>query len=223
VQGAFTLERVRYAVVFMIALVMSIAVHEFGHALVADRLGDRMPRLQGRVTLNPVAHIDPFGTILFPLMGIFLAGGVLFGWGRPVQVNPLSFSRRLRMKTGHLLVASAGPAMNIVLAVVVSVAYVVLLKLGAVRLDESPAPQIEMLITLNFVLAGLNLIPVPPLDGGTVLAGLLPDRYGHVVGFLHQYGFMILLVLLVTRTIEVLLRPVAALAHLWLGAIQAMA
>ena len=218
----FSLEHVRYAVVFMIALVLSIAVHEFGHAVVADRLGDRMPRYQGRVTLNPLAHVDPFGTIVFPLMGIFLAGGVLFGWGKPVQVNPISFTRRLRMKTGHLLVAAAGPGMNVVLALVVSLVYVTLLRSGAVRLDQHPALEIEMLIRLNFVLAGLNLLPVPPLDGGAVLAGILPDRYGHVTVFLQQYGFMILLALLVTNAMSLLLSPVAALAHVWLGALRTL-
>jgi Zn-dependent protease len=223
VRDAFSLEHVRYAVVFMIALVLSIAVHEFGHAITADRLGDRTPRRQGRVTLNPLAHIDPIGTLLFPLMGIFLAGGVLFGWGRPVQVNPMSFTRRLRMKTGHLIVAAAGPAMNLVLAAVVSIVYLTLLRTGALRLDNPPALQIEKLISLNFMLAGLNLIPVPPLDGGTVLAGILPDRYGHVIGFLRQYGVMILLVLFWTRALGVILGPVEAFAGVWLGALHSLA
>jgi Zn-dependent protease len=99
-----------------------------------------------------------------------------------------------------------------------------LLKIGLIRLDDQhPAREIEMLITLNFVLAGLNLIPVPPLDGGTVLAGILPYRHAHVIGFLQQYGFVILLVLLVTNALSLLLSPVFALAHAWLGALQSLA
>lgn len=220
----FSLEHVRFVVVFMIALVLSIAVHEYGHAVTADRLGDRTPSRQGRVTLNPLAHIDPIGTILLPLVGAFYPNSFLFGWGKPVQVNPRFFSRRLRMKTGHLLVAAAGPAMNLVLATVVSIVYVVLLKTGLVNPNDAhPAGAIEMLIKLNFTLAALNLIPVPPLDGGTVLAGILPDRYGRVVAFLHQYGFMILLVLMVTRAIDVLLWPAHAFAGVWIDTLHRLA
>jgi len=208
----------------MIALVLSIAVHEYGHAVTADRLGDRTPSRQGRVTLNPIAHIDPIGTILLPLVGYFFPSSFLFGWGKPVQVNPRAFSRRLRMKTGHLLVAAAGPAMNLVLATVVSIVYLVLLKTGLVNVGERhPAGAIKMLIELNFTLAALNLIPVPPLDGGTVLAGILPDRYGHVVAFLHQYGFMILLALMVTGVINVLLWPAHAFARAWINGLHQLA
>src|SRR5512140_3800237 len=108
-------EEIKHAVVYMIALVLSIAVHEFGHAFVADRLGDRTPRYQGRVTLNPLAHADPIGTFLFPILGMLFSGGVLFGWGKPVIVNPVAFTRRFRMKIGHLMVAAAGPVMNVLL------------------------------------------------------------------------------------------------------------
>ncbi|MEK6606198.1 MAG: site-2 protease family protein [Myxococcota bacterium] len=217
---AISLETVRYAVIFLIALILSTAFHEFGHALVADRLGDRMPRSQGRVTLNPMAHVDPFGTLLFPLIGIFLAGGVLFGWGRPVQVNPLSFTRKLRMKTGHLLVAIAGPTMNVALALLASIVYVVVLRATT---SEHPAAEVALLIRLNFVLAALNLLPCPPLDGGAVLAGVLPDRYGHVIGFLQQYGFFILLALLLTGAINLFFAPVNAFSNSWMRMLRGMA
>ena len=219
--GAFSLERVRGAVVFMIALVLSIAVHEFGHAITADRLGDRTPRRQGRVTLNPMAHADPIGTILFPLIGYF-TGGFLFGWGRPVMVNPTAFTRRLRMKTAHLIVAAAGPAMNVVLAIVVSIIYLLALKLGILDARTGVAGNIQMLIYLNFILAGFNLIPVPPLDGGTVLAGILPDGYGHILGFLHRYGFMILMGLMITGILGFLMTPVTAFAAVWLNGLHAL-
>src|SRR5438477_12754816 len=108
-----------YALIYVIALVLSVTVHEFGHAWVADRLGDRLPRSQGRVTLNPLAHIDPIGTILMPLLIVFAPGAPLLGWGRPVQTNPAAYTRRLRMKHGDMLVSAAGPAMNLILAFVV--------------------------------------------------------------------------------------------------------
>lgn len=216
-------ELVRYAVIFLIALLLSVGVHEFGHAVVADRLGDGLPRYQGRVTLNPLAHADPFGTLLFPLLGIFFFGGVLFGWGKPVQVNPLSFTRRLRMKTAHLLVAAAGPAMNIVLAITASLAYVVLRKTGLITPYGHPASEIQLLIRLNFLLAAFNFLPCPPLDGGTVLAGVLPDRYAYVGRFFQQYGFLILVGLLATGAIEVLIGPAARFADAWLQMIDGVA
>ena len=164
----------RHAVVSLIALILSIAVHEFAHAFVADRLGDRTPRMQGRVTLNPMAHADPFGTILFPLLGIVFFGGVLFGWGEPVEVNPLSFTRKLRMKTSHLLVAAAGPVSNILFGLLISGVLLILLRSG-VDLKPEALSAISSVIYLNFVLAVFNLLPLPPLDGGTVVIGLLPD------------------------------------------------
>ena len=134
-------ERIRTAVVTLIALILSVAVHEFGHAFTADRLGDRLPRSQGRVSLNPLVHADPIGTLLFPLLGFIFTGGKAFGfgWGRPVQVSPVSFTRKLRMRTGHMLVALAGPAMNVLLGTLVAVIHFVLLKTGVL----TPASQLN--------------------------------------------------------------------------------
>ncbi len=122
-----SLDKVREAAVFLIALVLSIAVHEFGHAFSADKLGDRTPRLQGRVTLNPLVHADPIGTLLFPVIAVLMNTGILFGWGRPVQINPVAFTRKLRMKTAHLIVAAAGPAMNVILALLLTILLLLLL------------------------------------------------------------------------------------------------
>src|SRR5262245_28330733 len=110
---SLTPEQLQDGVVMMITLILSIAVHEFGHAFVADRLGDRLPRSQGRVTLNPMAHADPIGTIALPALGFLFSGGTAlgFGWGRPVQVNPPAFTRRFTMRTGDVLVSAAGPGM----------------------------------------------------------------------------------------------------------------
>lgn len=170
-------EQIRWIIQGMIILILSIAVHEFGHAIVADKLGDRTPRSQGRVTLNPVAHADPIGTLLFPLMGLLFTGGASFGfgWGRPVMVTPVSFSRKLRMRTAHMLVAAAGPFMNITLGVIVGLTHLALLKAGVLEPGSQLNVALNYAVVLNFILAFFNLIPAPPLDGGTVIEGLLPD------------------------------------------------
>lgn len=202
------LEKVREAIVLIISLVISIAVHEFGHAFAADKLGDSTPRLQGRVTLNPIVHADPIGTLALPLFLVLLSpGGFFFGWGRPVQINPMAFTRKLRMKTGHLIVALAGPAMNVVLALIITVLWSILLKFDVLQFREPLEAGIRQVIMLNWVLCFFNLIPVPPLDGGAVLAGLLPDRHAKVLDFLSQYGLFILIGLMVTRAVEVFLWP----------------
>jgi Zn-dependent protease len=114
-------EAVRMILLQMITLILSIAVHEFGHAIVAYKLGDNLPKQQGRVTLNPIAHADPMGTLLFPMVFLVMTGGrsIGFGWGKPVQVRPVAFTRKLAMRTGHMLVALAGPMMNVLLGTVI--------------------------------------------------------------------------------------------------------
>src|SRR6478609_8623543 len=115
-------EKLRLAFVYLVSLVLSICVHEFGHAFVADKLGDPLPRSQGRVTLNPLAHADPIGTIVFPLFGA-LTGARVLGWGKPVQVSlhPRWIRRGISIKTAHLLISAAGPGMNVVFALILSV------------------------------------------------------------------------------------------------------
>jgi Zn-dependent protease len=209
-------ETIRNAIIFLIALILSITVHEFGHAFVADRLGDRLPRSQDRVTLNPIAHIDIMGTIILPLL-IALTHAPLLGWGKPVLTNPAAYTRKLRMKTGHLIVAAAGPFMNLVLATVVTLVLFIYVHVATVK------PEIyfviRTLIELNIILMFFNLIPLPPLDGGTVLRGLLPDRYEHFMDPLDTYGGFILLALVFTGAISFVLGPayyvVVQWYHLW--------
>lgn len=217
--SAADLAKAREAIVMLIALILSIAVHEFGHAFVADKLGDDTPRSQGRVTLNPIVHADPIGTLVFPLVGLF-AGGMIFGWGRPVMVNPLAFTRRFRMKTAHMLVAIAGPAMNVVLGLLVTLLYALLLKTGILSPTSEVAGGIAKVIWLNWILVFFNLIPCPPLDGGTVLAGLLPDRQQHIIDFLNQYGFVILIGLLLTNALSFFLTPALWIARACIGFAQ---
>lgn len=205
--------KVRSAVVMLIAFVLSVAVHEFGHAYLADRFGDNTPRYQGRVTLNPLAHADIIGTLVMPMVGVFM-GGMVIGWGKPVMINPAAFTRKLRMKVAHMFVALAGPIMNVLLAILVTGLLALLLKTGILAASNELTMGIIRVIHLNWLLFFFNLIPVPPLDGGAVLAGLLPDRFNHIVDFLNQYGFIILLGLLLSNALSYLLAPAAWLTTL---------
>jgi Zn-dependent protease len=211
-------DQVRVALFSLVAIVVSIAVHEFGHAFVADRLGDRIPRLQGRLTLSPMAHIDPIGTLAVPLISA-LSGFPFLGWGKPVQTNPANYSKRFSMTTGHMLVAAAGPFMNLVLAVVVSVVIVALGKAGAMP-PSVMAWLIRYLLLLYIVLLFFNLIPLGPLDGATVLAGLLPASMGRLVELNRKYGMLILLVLFFSPSLGLpglgfILTPVNRLSTAW--------
>ena len=218
----FSPERLRFAVVQLVVLILSIAVHEFGHAFVADRLGDRLPRTQGRVTLNPVAHIDPIGTLALPIFGLLLMGGIGFGWGRPVEINPVSFTRKLRMRTAHMLVAAAGPFMNLLFGVVIAGVLAVLvgtaviqpsarvLELAAQGYDVSSfvhdfdtglAVGMYGAVFLNFILMFFNLIPAPPLDGGTVLPAFLPDRARPVYAEYAKYGMFVVMAIILIPTL----------------------
>jgi Zn-dependent protease len=212
-------DQVRVALFYVIAFVVSVSVHEFGHAFVADRLGDRIPRLQGRLTLSPIAHIDPIGTLAVPLLGALVAGLPLFAWGKPVQTNPANYTRRMSMRTGSMLVAAAGPFMNLVLAVIGSLVIVALTRAGVL----SPALQrglIGYIVVLNLVLLFFNLIPLGPLDGAAVLAGLLPSSMQRIVELNRKYGMLILLVLFLSPSmglpgLGLIMAPVYKLIGAW--------
>ncbi len=176
----------RNGLILYIILVASISVHEWAHAFSADRLGDDTPRYQGRVTLNPLSHMDLLGTVIFPLMFIFVFDSrFFFGWGKPVMVNVANFRHRTR---DHILVTLAGPGSNLVFAL-----------LGAIvgglvyGFDSNTTELFGLVIGLNVVLAVFNMIPIPPLDGGQIMR--------HVVGMseetflnLSRWGFLILIV-----------------------------
>jgi Zn-dependent protease len=209
------------AILFIIALVLSISVHEFGHAWAATKLGDGLPRQQGRLTLSPIAHTDPIGTLLFPLIGI-MSGGFLFGWGRPVQTNPYNYSRRYSQATGSMLVAVAGPAMNLLLAILVSVLLIIGFKTQLLELHLAET-IIRNLVALNISLMFFNLLPIPPLDGGAVLAWVLPRSLQHVVDFLQRFGFIILLGLMITGVLSYLMIPAYIVGDLWTSVLRRMA
>jgi Zn-dependent protease len=209
---------IRHAVVFMVALVLSIAVHEYGHARVADLLGDRLPRTQGRVTLNPLSHLDVWGTLVFPLLMLVSGAGGLLGWGRPVQVSLRvpRYRHGLGPRGAHFLIAAAGPLMNVLFALVLSVGMVLALRAGLLRLGEE---VLALAIALNLGLAVFNLIPCPPLDGGTLLTSLLGPSHS-VSRFLAKYGPILFIGLLLSGVLAMLMSPAVALSNVWLGRLQ---
>lgn len=194
-----------------IVLIVSLTVHEAAHAWSADRLGDSTARLLGRLSLNPAVHIDPIGTILFPLIAI-LTNLPLIGWAKPVPVNPVRLGRNWRQK--FMVIAAAGPASNLVLAVIAAVVLRLLpIDIGgadgtavAWRIAEALARFIQ----LNVLLALFNMVPVPPLDGGNVLAGLLTGPMARTFDQLRPYGFLILYGLMLTGILWTIIDPPAS-------------
>jgi Zn-dependent protease len=169
-----------------ISLIGALTLHEFAHAAAAVSQGDRLPRATGRLTLNPVRHLDPLGTIALLLVG--------FGWAKPVQFRPDALRSK---RFGAALVALAGPLMNLLLALVAAVLYGVLdgvFQLGPLGPGQSSMTEFfGLFISINVILAVFNLIPLPPLDGSRLLTIFLPPSKQRIIFFLDQYGFIILL------------------------------
>jgi Zn-dependent protease len=209
-----TNEQVRQALLSVVAFVLSVAFHEFGHAFVADKLGDGLPRSQGRVTLSPWRHIDPFGTIVIPLLAAMTSGMPFIAWGKPVQTNPAAMTRRFPQSVNNLLVSVAGPTMNLLLAILISVLLIALAQTGHVSRDLA-ATIIKFMVGLNISLMFFNLLPVPPLDGGAILAIMLPARMQRVLPVLQRYGILVIIVLFATGLGSILMAPATKLAGAW--------
>lgn len=212
-------DQVRTAIISLIAFILSVSVHEFGHAWMANRLGDRLPAEQGRLTLSPLAHIDLFGTILLPLIAAFAPGGLpLLAWGKPVQTNPRAY-RGISPRVGNMLVSLMGPFMNLVLALAISI-----LLVGLSHVIKLPAELvvgvIRYFLLLNISLMFFNLLPVPPLDGGSVLAVVLPQSLQSIPRVLQRYGMLILFGLLLTGAMTVLMYPAYKVAGVWARAVM---
>lgn len=188
----FSPEQIRWIFTAIMVLVISTALHEFGHAIVAHKLGDPTPNAQGRVTLNPLVHADPIGTLLMPLISLIYGGGVM-GWGRPVQTNPARFHRKVSMSTGMALVAFAGPLMNILLAVLVGVVHCVLLSQDVVSLTGPASKALYFAVTLNFTLFFFNLLPSPPLDGGYIVRRFVPYKHREAYDKFAVYGMFVVM------------------------------
>jgi Zn-dependent protease len=184
---------------FAIVLV-ALTIHEAAHAWTADRLGDPTARLLGRVSLNPIVHIDPIGTILLPLLAMF-SGLPILGWAKPVPVN---ISRLRHHRRDFMIVAAAGPISNLLQAVVIAGVFRTLYDPSAS--DLLPA-ILKDAVTTNLILAFFNLIPIPPLDGGNVLAGLVPESAARVIDQVRQFGFIALYALMLSGILTDLIMP----------------
>ena len=187
-------------------LLLSLSVHEAAHAWSADALGDPTARRLGRVSLNPVVHIDPIGTLLFPLLALF-TNLPLIGWAKPVPVNPSNLHGHWKRK--YMMIAAAGPASNIVLAVIGAIG----LRLIGWDGGSTPATQqirifLSMMVVLNVLLAVFNMLPIPPLDGGNVLMGLLRGRASELFNTVRPFGMIILYALLISGILWQIVAPV---------------
>lgn len=205
------------------AILIAIVLHELSHGYIANKLGDPTAKMLGRLTLNPFAHIDLFGTILMPLMlFVFSNGQFIFGYAKPVPINPRNFSNP---KRDMALSAAAGPVTNILIALVCAV----LLKYVINPLAQGDSDEMlsriilplgKMLdkgILFNIVLASFNLIPIPPLDGGRVMMGLLPYRQSIALGKVEPFGMIIVIVLVVTGISRYIILPLAVLLYSIIG------
>ena len=198
--------RLETLLLFVPAALLAISIHEYAHAAVAYRLGDPTPRYQGRLTLNPLAHLDPIGTLLLVLFH--------FGWARPVPIQPSHFADPRR---GTMLVALAGPVANLVLAYGLSLLASVLvpfLYAASPAVGWATREFVRANVVLNLALAAFNLIPLPPLDGSRILVGLLPARWAWRLARLETYGFLLLALLVVSGGARYVLAPVLMVLQL---------
>jgi Zn-dependent protease len=206
----------------MVVLVFSISAHEAAHAWMSNRFGDDTARLLGRITLNPVAHIDPIGTLLIPIVGFIFGsmGGTvaripLIGWGKPTPVNPLRWRDKDR---ANVMVSAAGIIVNTFIAICAFVVIKVLLMTGGF---ETMSPQLrepvilflQLFLTMNISLAVFNLLPFPPLDGSKILETFLPASAQPILTLMEQYGFIILMMLIYVGFFGAILRPIMDLVY----------
>ncbi|MCP4216903.1 MAG: site-2 protease family protein, partial [bacterium] len=181
---------------FLVPLLLSLSVHECAHAWSAWRLGDDTAKLMGRMTLNPIPHIDILGTIILPL------AGVPFGWAKPVPVNPMRFRRDIKMETGMLLTAIAGPLSNLAMALIAAV--LIFIFHGILSLTSKSFVVVyqflNILVYMNVILAVFNMLPIPPLDGSRVANALIPDQFRDIWNKIQSIGpFLLLAVLFIPR------------------------
>jgi Zn-dependent protease len=196
-----------------VAMIGSLSIHEAAHAWSANRLGDNTARLLGRLTVNPAAHVDVFGTILLPLIAIY-SNFPIIGYAKPVPVNTRNLGPDWRRK--FMLIAAAGPASNLLIALVGAVVFHLLGGHESMTDRYSVVAFANRLVQLNVLLAVFNMLPVPMLDGGNVLAGLLKGQVAQLYDNLRPYGFLILYGLLLTGVFAAVVYPISDLVVEWL-------
>lgn len=200
------LSLVQRIAVWSLPLIFAVTVHEAAHGWVADRLGDPTARKMGRITFNPIPHIDPVGTVLVPMLMLAFTG-FLIGWAKPV---PVSVGRLGSPKRDMAIVAAAGPAINLVMAVI----WTLLLLLAHQLVHTSQVVAIPLLLMsvagvfINLVLMAINLLPIPPLDGGRIVTGLLPMTAARIYARIEPFGMVILILLLISGVVGTVLAPI---------------
>ncbi|MFZ5451561.1 MAG: site-2 protease family protein [Thermodesulfobacteriota bacterium] len=195
----FSLPNLLEMALMAVVLLFSVIVHEVAHGYVALKNGDPTARMLGRITLNPVPHIDPIGTILLPALLLISGAGIIFGWAKPVPVNPRNFHN---YRWGELTVSAAGPLSNLALAVIFSF----ILRLGLINVGLIKFALWG--VQINIFLALFNLIPIPPLDGSHILGIFLPPNLARLYAYLEPVGFILILVLFYTGIMGLFLMPV---------------
>ncbi len=183
----------------LLILLFSAIIHEVSHGLAAEKLGDSTARDEGRITLNPIPHIDPFGSILLPALLLFVGSPIIFGAAKPVPVN---FDALRPRKLGMALVSFAGPASNFILAILM----ILPIKFGL--LSGIMAEYWLKAVVMNLVLGTFNLLPIPPLDGSKILASLLPTNAMYWILSMERYGFFIVIIFLMLGILDKILGPV---------------
>ncbi|HSI89313.1 MAG TPA: site-2 protease family protein [Pyrinomonadaceae bacterium] len=215
---------VSHLVMFLVVLLMAVSIHEAGHAWMSMKYGDDTAYMLGRVTLNPVAHTDPIGTLLIPILaftfgavGGALASVPLIGWGKPTPVNPRNWRN---YKQANVMVSIAGIGANLILATIGFIIFKTLIETGTIHAGNASEGFIQpiviflnYLVMLNVSLAVFNLLPFPPLDGSKVLSTFLPDSFQPLFQMLEQFGFIILLLLVYMGFIGLIIRPVYRLVQ----------
>ncbi|MBU6376342.1 MAG: site-2 protease family protein [Bdellovibrionales bacterium] len=192
--------------IMIVPFLMAVIFHEFAHGFVASRWGDQTARDQGRLTLNPAPHIDPLGTLLLPMLMLFMGSGMLFGWARPVPINPTRFRK---YRAGLFWVSLAGPAMNFILAAFSGIAFAAILKFMQpdFYLFDPLLQMTKASVLLNFSLGLFNLLPLPPLDGSKILEAFLPYNAMKIYESITPYSLYIFLALMFTGALSMILSP----------------
>lgn len=214
-------------ILYMVALVFSLSVHESAHAWMSNRFGDDLARMQGRITLNPAAHVDPIGTLLFPAISFF-TGAPLIGWAKPTPVNPLKWRNK---RVANFWVSVAGVLCNFLIAIVAGVGIRLLYSTGVIdgrlrlvgtdsTIANGAIELIFVFFTLNVALGVFNLLPIPPLDGSKVLESILPPSFESAIEALERFGFLLLFIAVFTGVLSTIFNIVMpiALALVFIGA-----
>jgi len=201
-------------IVLYAVLLFSLCVHEFAHAWAANMCGDDTARLMGRMTLNPLVHIDPIGTVVFPLLAMVTGATFLFGWAKPVPVNPGRFGN---YKRDDILVSLAGIICNLLLALFAATTLRTIYIIGPFPLVNQVIFVLRYLMIINVILGVFNIIPIPPLDGSHVLYHFLPPEAASKFQQLQQYGFVLLILFLMTGVLGLIISPPLAFFRLIAG------